>query len=47
MSKDTCNNSCHSFPWKTTTTPLTPSQEDAASKFMRNAVNEYGCFKDG
>ena len=47
MSEETCNNSCRSFPWKTTSTPLTPSQENVASQFMRNAVNEYGCFKDG
>ena len=43
----TCTNSCNSFNWKTTSSPLTENQSTNASQFMRNAVNEYGCFKDG
>ena len=34
---------CQSFPW-TVNEDLTDNQAKTASSFMRNAVNEFGCF---
>ena len=53
---NTCTNNpeCTSFPWNTKSLaghpapqPLDAAQSARASQFMRNLVNEYGCFKDG
>ena len=50
----TNNPKCTSFPWNNKSLPglpapqpLNASQSARASRFMRNLVNEYGCFKDG
>ena len=37
-------NNCNSFAWSKNNTV---KNEEKASAFMRNAVNEYGCFKNG
>jgi hypothetical protein len=36
--------SCNSFPWTIKDKALTDDQSKTASSFMRNAVNEFGCF---
>jgi len=36
--------SCQSFPWTIKDKALTDDQSKTASSFMRNAVNEFGCF---
>ena len=41
----TQNSTCQSFDWTLDNKELTESQSKVASSFMRNAVNEFGCFK--
>ena len=40
------NSTCQSFNWTLDNKSLTDSQSKVASSFMRNAVNEFGCFKN-
>ena len=35
---------CQSFAWTVNKKPLTSEQANQASAFIRNAVNEFGCF---